>query len=162
MTLKKWTSQHKTIQSFSTRQEALWKLISYSICDKTALNELIYLQLPPNSLASCLTDAFSNTSAGKGWWWRRSLVGVVTPRHDGGLWGKWEGRGVMVVLGGEWRGGAGNNRAKQNKQGTENNLKLCIDLTLVIVHIVHSPTGPISVCLKCKGRKKKRKEKSLS
>lgn len=40
-------------------------LISYSIRDKSALNELIYLQLPPDSLASCLSDAFSNTSAGK-------------------------------------------------------------------------------------------------
>lgn len=68
MTLKQWTSQHEMLQSVSTRQEALWMLISYSICDKTDLNELIYLQLPPDSLSSCLTDAFSNTSAGKGWW----------------------------------------------------------------------------------------------
>lgn len=63
-------------------------LISYSICDKSALNELIYLQLPPDSLASCLTDAFSNTSAGKrggGGGGGVGLVGVVMLRHGCGL-----------------------------------------------------------------------------
>lgn len=67
----------------------------------------------------------------------------------------------MVVLGreGVGGGGSGNNRAKQNKEGTENNLKLCIDLALVIVHIFHSPTGPISVSLKCKGRRKENEKK---
>lgn len=57
---------------------------------------------------------------------------------------------VVVVVG---RGG-GNNRAKQNKEGTENNLKLCIDPAPVIVHIFQSPTGPISVSPKCKRRRK--------
>lgn len=74
--------------------------------------------------------------------------------------GEW---GMMLVLGGVG-GDAGNNRAKQNKEGTENNLKLGIDLVPVIVHIFHSPTGPISVSLKCKGRRKengKKKKKSL-
>lgn len=64
--------------------------------------------------------------------------------------------------GGGGGGGAGNNRAKQNKEGTENNLKLCIDLELVIVHIFHSPTGPISVSLKCKGRRKENEKKACA
>lgn len=40
-------------------------LISYSIRDKTALNVLIYLQAPPDSLSFCLTDALSNTFAAR-------------------------------------------------------------------------------------------------
>lgn len=83
MTLKQWTAQHETVHSVSTRQEALWMLISYSICDKTALNALIYLQLPPDSLSSCLTDAFSNNLAGK----EGGLVGVAMLKHGGGLCG---------------------------------------------------------------------------
>lgn len=152
MTLKQWTAQHETVQSVSTRQEALWMLISYSICDKTALNALIYLQLPPDSLSSCLTDAFSNNLAGKeggggslvSWCWNTVVACVAIEWGvEGGWWWGWK-RG--------W--GAGNNWAKQNKEGTENNLKLCIDPVLVIVHIFHSPTGPISVSLKCKRRRK--------
>lgn len=97
MTLKQWTAQHETVPPVSTRQEALWMLISYSICDKTALNALIYLQLPPDSLSSCLTDAFSNTSDGKDGmcggccdaetrWWLVRLVGVLEG-GDGGVCG---------------------------------------------------------------------------
>lgn len=50
-------------------------------------------------------------------------------------------------------------RAKQNKEGTENNLKLFIDPALVIVHIFHVPKGPIPVSLKCKGKEKGNKKK---
>lgn len=45
-------------------------------------------------------------------------------------------------------------RAKQNKEEAENNLKVSIDPAPVIVHIFHSPTGPIPVSLKCKGTEK--------
>lgn len=41
----------------------------------------------------------------------------------------------------------------------KNNLKLCIDPALVIVHIFHSPKGPIHVSLKCKGKEKRNKKK---
>lgn len=91
------------------------------------------------------------------------LVGVVMLRHGCGLCSKWEGGGRVWGWWWSWEGAAGgrggNNRAKQNKEGTENNLKLCIDLALVIVHIFHSPTGPISVSLKCKGRRKENEKK---
>lgn len=53
----------------------------------------------------------------------------------------------------EGRGG-NNKQAKQNKERRENNLKLCIDPALVIVHIFHSPKGPIPVSLECKGTEK--------
>lgn len=56
------------------------------------------------------------------------------------------------------KGGGNNKRAKQNKEGTENNLKVCIDPALVIVHIFHSPKGPIPVSLKCKGKEKGNKK----
>lgn len=60
---------------------------------------------------------------------------------------------------GRWGGvGDNNKRAKQNKEGTENNLKLCIDPALVIVHIFHTPKGPIPVSLKCKGKEKGNKK----
>lgn len=58
----------------------------------------------------------------------------------------------------EGGGGRNNKRAKQNKEGTENNLKLGIDPALVIVHIFHSPKGPIPVSLKCKGKEKANKK----
>lgn len=67
----------------------------------------------------------------------------------------------MVVCAASGKGGEGvgnNKRAKQNKEGTENNLKLCIDPALVIVHIFHSPKGPIPVSLKCKGTEKGNKK----
>lgn len=52
---------------------------------------------------------------------------------------------------GDSGGGGG---AKQNKEEAENNLKVRIDPAPVIVHIFHSPTGPIPVSLKCKGKGK--------
>lgn len=55
-------------------------------------------------------------------------------------------------------GGDNKERTKQNKEGTENNLKLCIDPALVIVHIFHPPKGPIPVSLKCKGKEKGNKK----
>lgn len=64
-----------TAQSVFMRQGALWMLISYSIRDKTALNVLIYLQAPPDSLSSCLTDALANTFAARTG--GRQLVGGV-------------------------------------------------------------------------------------
>ena len=54
-----------TAQSVFMRQGALWMLISYSIRDKTALNVLIYLQAPPDSLSFCVTYALSNTFAAR-------------------------------------------------------------------------------------------------
>lgn len=59
-------------------------------------------------------------------------------RYRGDLNFKWEGEGLMLK-------GARNTRAKQNKEEAENNLKLSIDPALVIVHIFHSPRGPIPV-----------------
>lgn len=56
------------------------------------------------------------------------------------------GVGVRVVGTPHW--------AKQNKEGAENNLKVSIDPAPVIVHIFHSPTGPIPVSLKCKETEK--------
>lgn len=54
-------------------------------------------------------------------------------------------------------------KANQKKPHTlgkyKNNLKLCIDPALVIVHIFHSPKGPIHVSLKCKGKEKRNKNK---
>lgn len=59
-------------------------LISYSIRDKTALNVLIYLHAPPDSLSSCLTDALSNTfAAGRG---ERGVGGAVVFGAGGGWW----------------------------------------------------------------------------
>lgn len=67
-------------------------LISYSIRDKTALNVLIYLQAPPDSLSLCVTDALSNTLLqGEGeaacWWCRHIEVwwwcGVCSWRREG-------------------------------------------------------------------------------
>lgn len=55
-------------------------------------------------------------------------------------------------------GWVGATTTEQNKERTENNLKLCIDPALVIVHIFHSPTGPIPVSLKCKGKEKGNKK----
>lgn len=57
-------------------------LISYSIRDKTALNVLIYLQAPPDSLSFCLTDALSNTFAARRG--GRQLVGAVVMLRCGG------------------------------------------------------------------------------
>lgn len=73
-------------------------------------------------------------------------------------------RGEVVVRVAR-RGGGGvgednNQRAKQNKEATENNLKLCIDPALVIVHIFHSPKGSITMSLKCKGKEKENKKKN--
>ena len=73
-----------------------------------------------------------------------------------GVCSYWEGGRDGVE---EEEGGRYNKRAKQNKEGTENNLKLCIDPAVVIVHIFHSPIGPIPVSLKCKERKKGNKKK---
>lgn len=126
-------------------------LISYSIRDKTALNVLIYLQAPPDSLSFCLTDALQYFCCKeKG---RQLFGGVVMLRCGGGGVGSWRNEG---------RGGEDNNkRAKQNKEGTENNLKLCIDPAVVIVHIFHSPKGPIPMSLKCKGKEMGNKKKTM-
>jgi len=47
------------------RRGALWKLISCSIRDKTALNVLIYLQAPRDRLLFCSADTLSNTVAAR-------------------------------------------------------------------------------------------------
>lgn len=86
-------------------------LISYSICDKTALNVLIYLRAPPDSLSLCLNDALSNSFAAS----RRggSLLVVLSA-------------GGVVVLGGvakKWgEGGLGRGGQEQEsktKQGRD-------------------------------------------
>lgn len=52
-----------------------------------------------------------------------------------------------------------NNQAKENREGTENNLKLRIDPALLIVHTSRGPKGPVPVSLKCKGKEKGDKKK---
>lgn len=64
-------------------------------------------------------------------------------RSAGVGWGR---EGVLV-----WTPGP----AKQNKEEAENNLKASIDPAPVIVHIFHSPKGPIPVSLKCKEKEKR-------
>lgn len=74
-----------TAQSVFTRQGALWMLISYSIRDKTALNVLIYLQAPPDSLSFCLTDPLYNISAARREGGMQLVGGVVMVRCGGGV-----------------------------------------------------------------------------
>lgn len=66
----------------------------------------------------------------------------------------------------DWWGIEGCNKQAKNKPKKphtlgryKNNLKVCIDPALVIVHIFHSPKGPIHVSLKCKGKEKRNKKK---
>lgn len=127
-------------------ERPLWMLISYSIRAKTASNPLIYLQARADSLSLRLTDALADTFGG---WRRRRLSHRVVPAvclwRGGGGGRQGVGRKVLVWM---------PRRAKQNKEEAENNLKVSIDPAPVIVHIFHSPIGPIPVSLKCKGTEK--------
>lgn len=78
---------------------------------------------------------------------QRFVYGEVRGEEEGG-WGGGRGEGVREVL--VWTPC----RAKQNKEEAENNLKVSIDPGPVIVHIFHSPTGPVPVSLKCKETEK--------
>lgn len=99
-------------QSVVMRQGTLWTLISCSIHDKTALNVLIYLQAPPDSLSFCLTDAPSNTFATRRGG-RQVVGGVVMLRHGGGLASGEEGEGD----GGRARGVATTTEQNKTRKG---------------------------------------------
>lgn len=92
------------------------------------------------------------------WWWGQLVGNVVMSGCAGGLsserWGRREGRVIVAAIVAVVVGGCNNNWAKQNREEAENNLKVRIDPAPVIVHIFHSPTGPIPVSLKCKGKGK--------
>lgn len=86
------------------------------------------------------------------------MVAVVTSSRAGALSMARRGAGEEVQ---GWGGGRGGvlvwtpGPAKQNKEEAENNLKASIDPAPVIVHIFHSPKGPIPVSLKCKETEKR-------
>lgn len=153
----KWSASSVQVRTWRAAplqcERPLWMLISYSIRAKTASNPLIYLQARADSLSLRLTDALADTFGG---WWRRRLSHRVAPavclwRGEGGgrerEVGRGRGRRGKVLV---WTP----RRAKQNKEEAENNLKVGIDPAPVIVHIFHSPTGPIPVSLKCKETEK--------
>lgn len=84
--IKEWLQQYymplPTSQSVFMRWGAFWMLMSYSIRDDTALNLLIYLHAPPNSLAMVLPEWYSFQS------FNRKRKEKIRKRRRGGRGGR--------------------------------------------------------------------------